>query len=179
VAAHYRAAHLHTAVVELDALRPTHDGGAGTDGARSEARRRGLELIAAHLQAGDDVVVPQFLGRTAFIDDLATVADQHGAQFIHVALTADPADVIHRFRARRSERRTNARLHPEGEIVDEDIDSAITQAVERIDDLCAVLSGVVRIMAEGSAAVTVQALSAAVHRPSGGSSAIPASTERE
>jgi predicted kinase len=168
VAAHYRETHLHTAVVELDSLRPTLDGGTGTDGAKREARRRGLELTATHLQAGDDVVVPQFLGRQAYVDDLATVAEQHGAQFIHVVLTADPSVVIDRFQARRSELRTNSQLHPEDEVADEDIDSTITEAVERIDNLCDALRGVARIRADGSATVTAQALSTAVYRTSRG-----------
>lgn len=125
------------------------------------------------------MVVPQFLGRRAYVDDLATVAKQHGAQFLHIVLTADPGAVIDRFRARRSELRTNSQLHPEDEIADEDIDSTITEAVQRIDDLCDVLPGVVRIRAEGSAAVTVQAVSAAVSRTGGRSSANRESTERE
>ena len=168
MAAHYREARLHTAVVELDALRPTRDGGAETDAAKREARSRGLELTSQHLHAGDDVVVPQFLGRRAYVDDLATVTMQQGAQFIHVVLTADPSVVIDRFRARRSGLRASSLVHPEDEVADEDISSTIAGAVERIDDLCTQLSGVVRVSAAGSATVTAQALSAAVDRTSGG-----------
>ncbi len=137
MAGQYRTARPHTAVVELDALRPTND-----DTDKLEARRRGLQLTAQHLRAGADVVVPQFLGRRSYVDELATVAQQHGADFLHIVLTADRAQVVDRFRSRRSELRTNSEHHPEDEIADEDIDIAITEAMELIDGLCAALPGV-------------------------------------
>ncbi len=43
-------------------------------------------MIDAHLAAGHDVVVPQFLARPDFIEELATAADAADAHFVELAL---------------------------------------------------------------------------------------------
>ncbi len=55
------------------------------------ARVLALAMAESHLLAGHDVVVPQYLGRAQFIEQLARVADDAGADFAEVVLTTDAA----------------------------------------------------------------------------------------
>ncbi len=66
------------------------------------ARSLALAMANAHLPAGHDVIVPQFLGRVEFIEQLAAVALDTGAEFVEVALTMDRADTVSAFAERRS-----------------------------------------------------------------------------
>jgi predicted kinase len=64
------------------------------------ARAMALAAIAVHLRAGRDVIVPQYLRRAAFVDELRAVADDAGAAFLEVALVVDASIAEQRFRAR-------------------------------------------------------------------------------
>ena len=50
-----------------------------------------------HLSAGRDVIVPQFLRRVGFIDELAEVADGTEASFVKTALWMDRVTAIAAF----------------------------------------------------------------------------------
>ena len=64
------------------------------------ARRIALEMIRTHLAAGHDVVVPQFIERPGFIEDVRTVTLDVGAEFVLVALVSSPDEAASRFEAR-------------------------------------------------------------------------------
>ena len=64
------------------------------------ARDLAVAMARVHLLAGHDVVVPQFLGRRRFVDQLAEVATEAGAAFHHVVLLADREEAVRRFRER-------------------------------------------------------------------------------
>ena len=64
------------------------------------ARRIALELARTHLVAGLDVVVPQFIERPGFIDDVRAVALDTGADFVLVALVSSPEEASSRFHER-------------------------------------------------------------------------------
>ena len=61
------------------------------------ARRMALEMARVHLLAGRDVVVPQYLGRVEFIEDLERLAGSVPADFHEVVLLAGKADIVRRF----------------------------------------------------------------------------------
>ena len=68
-----------------------------------------------HLRAGFDVVIGQYLARTAFIEELEGLADQRGAVFAECVLDLDVADLTLRLAARagnpdRPEHAVNNRL---------------------------------------------------------------------
>ena len=65
------------------------------------ARSLALSMAQTHLAAGHDVVVPQFLGRPEFIDQLAAVAAGTRASFIETALCLDRTTAIAAFAERR------------------------------------------------------------------------------
>jgi hypothetical protein len=58
-------------------------------------------MARTHLGAGHDVVVPQFLGRSDFIERLETLAADVGARFVEIALIVDRAAAITAFEERR------------------------------------------------------------------------------
>jgi predicted kinase len=64
------------------------------------ARALALSAARTHLLAGHDVVVPQFLGRPEFIDQLAALADEVGVDFVEVILLDSKENVLRRFQAR-------------------------------------------------------------------------------
>lgn len=64
------------------------------------ARRLALAMVQTHLQAGLDVVVPQFFFRSPFMLELERVAHNTGARFVEIALVSNPAEAASRFAAR-------------------------------------------------------------------------------
>lgn len=64
------------------------------------ARRLALSMVSAHLEAGLDVVVPQFLVRLPFILELERVASESGSRLVEIALISSPAEAAARFAAR-------------------------------------------------------------------------------
>lgn len=117
-----------TLVVEVDDLRTAMSGWEVDESSKERARRLAVALVDDHLGAGHDVIVPQFLGRAAFAEELATVAGRHGARFIEVVLVADPRLVIERFEHRR---RLGDLGHPAREVEDPAKSVAIAMAALR------------------------------------------------
>jgi predicted kinase len=64
------------------------------------ARKLALAMARTHLTAGHDVVVPQFIERPGFIDDVRAVAQDTDADFVLVALVSSPEEAASRFTAR-------------------------------------------------------------------------------
>lgn len=64
------------------------------------ARRIALAAADAHLRAGREVLIPQFLGRLQFIEQAEQVAAQAGAAFREVVLMDSKANSLRRFAER-------------------------------------------------------------------------------
>ena len=64
------------------------------------ARRMAAAMAGEHLRAGHDVVVPQYLGRVAFIERLEQVAVQAGSPFHELVLMDTRENALARFHAR-------------------------------------------------------------------------------
>ena len=116
-------------VVEIDALRTAIDGWQEDDGSRLEARRLAVDVIDAHLRRGFDVMVPQYLGRTEFIEELARTANGAGTELVEVQLRADEDELVARFDARRA--KLSGSEHPEHEV--DDVRAAISEAMGRLE----------------------------------------------
>jgi hypothetical protein len=67
-------------------------------------------MAEAHLSTGRDVIVPQFVGRSGFISELADVAYRTSTTFIEIALWMDRACAIAAFADRRSAPSTQSHL---------------------------------------------------------------------
>jgi predicted kinase len=63
-------------------------------------RQLALAMAHEHLHSGHDVVVPQFLARGEFIDQLATTTATAGGRFVEIALVLDQDDAIAAFERR-------------------------------------------------------------------------------
>lgn len=88
-------------LLEIDTIRGHLGRWADDPGASGVAARRiAVAAAGAHLDAGYDVVVPQFLGRVAFIEELERVAARHAAEFVEVTLVSSAEDARRRFDAR-------------------------------------------------------------------------------
>jgi predicted kinase len=66
------------------------------------ARRLTLALASEQLRAGFDLVIGQYLARTAFIEELERLADRHGARFSEFVLELDAAALAKRLAERAS-----------------------------------------------------------------------------
>lgn len=89
--------------LDLDAIKHSlggwdHD----VTAAGSQARRLGVALIRQHLAEGHDVVLGQYLARTAFLEELEDIAAQCGATFVEAVLVLEPASLAGRLAARRA-----------------------------------------------------------------------------
>jgi predicted kinase len=66
------------------------------------AREIALTAARVHLMAGHDVIVPQFLGRPAFLEQLEDLARQAGAAFHEIVLLDSKENALRRFADRAS-----------------------------------------------------------------------------
>jgi predicted kinase len=84
--------------LDVDRLRSLI-GGWRADPETAGLLARALAVAAArtHLTAGHDVVIPQYLGRAAFIEQLERLAGELGAEFHEVVLLDEKASAIARF----------------------------------------------------------------------------------
>ncbi len=89
-----------TLALEIDTIK--HSLGRWNDPQASglHARRLGVVLAGEHLGAGFDVVIGQYLARTAFIEQFEKLADQQAAEFHELVLELDTAALARRLAGR-------------------------------------------------------------------------------
>ncbi|HET9659576.1 MAG TPA: AAA family ATPase [Thermomicrobiales bacterium] len=88
-------------LLDIDTLRgQLGQWSADPQAAGMTARRLALAMIRTHLEAGLDVVVPQFLFRSPFIVELERVAGVAGGRFVEIALVSSSEEAAARFEAR-------------------------------------------------------------------------------
>ena len=137
LARRYLEDHPLVLMVDIDDLRTNIGQWAPHEESRLLARDLAISLVDCHLGAGHDVVLPQFVGRLAFIERLGAAADRHGAEFIEVLLTVDQSIAADRFRNRRREQKALSAQHPESDVDDHSVDEIITDALVRLADVAA------------------------------------------
>ena len=92
-----------TLPIDVDALK--HSLGRWDEDASAaglHARRLSLALAGEHLSAGYDVFMGQYLARPGFIEDLAALAERHGARFVEFVLEVDESRLAERLAMRTS-----------------------------------------------------------------------------
>jgi predicted kinase len=101
LARRYADDHPMTLVLELDTIRRLL-GRWRDDATRAGLRARSMSLAMAgeHLRAGFDVVVPQYLGRPAFLEQTEQLAHDTGARFFEFVLSDDRDRLLARFTER-------------------------------------------------------------------------------
>lgn len=145
-------------VVEIDQLRTQLAGWQSDESSKLLAREVAIGLIGNHLAGGDDVIVPQYLGRLPFIERLSGLASDHDAVFVEIMLTADQATALSRFRRRQGEATTDSPAHPASEVHDRDAPAVVDDALARLDELLGSRPGIVVIDATATADEVHQAL---------------------
>lgn len=132
LARRYRDEHPLTLIIEIDGLRMAMGGWADHQESRLQARVLALALARAHLTAGYDVAIPQYLGRPDFIDQLRAAAAETAAAFDHLILIDDHDALAQRFRARRAQLDADGLAHPQADVADGEIDSVVADAQRRL-----------------------------------------------
>jgi predicted kinase len=95
------------------------------------ARRLSLALAAEQLTAGHDAIVGQYLARTAFIEDLAALAERLGARFLEFILDVDASTLAARLALRaRDPDRPEHLLN--NQLVGPDDAKPLVQSMERL-----------------------------------------------
>lgn len=135
LARRYVVDHPLALVVEIDELRMAVGGWADHEESKLQARVLALALARAHLAAGHDVVIPQYLGRPGFVDQLQLVAEEVAAIFDHVVLRDSVGAVVKRFRARRALLDAEGFVHPQADVGNDEIDAAVADAHRRLHDM--------------------------------------------
>ncbi|WP_114559075.1 ATP-binding protein [Desertihabitans aurantiacus] len=101
LARRYAAEHPLTLVLDVDLVRALlgawqdHSADAGR-----LARRIALAMSAVALEQGHDVVVPQYLGRLPFVEQLAGLAEEAGVPFVETVLRTPLPVAVARFTER-------------------------------------------------------------------------------
>jgi predicted kinase len=100
----YAEDHPLTLNLDIDQVRALIGGWAANPHAAGLlARAIALAAARTHLAAGHDVVIPQFLGRTDFIEQAEQAARDAGAEFREIALTDSKENAIQRYAKRPSD----------------------------------------------------------------------------
>ena len=102
LAARWAADHPGTLLCDIDALRTMIGGWETYAMSAGLSRTGGLALITAHLRTGHDVVVPQYVGLPDQLERFRGAADDAGAAYVCVLLTATAEEVARRFVARNA-----------------------------------------------------------------------------
>lgn len=118
IAQRYADDHPGTLDLDLDLLRAGLDEWPqDPEAAGLAARALGIELARTHLTGGHDVVVPQLLARPAFIETLAQLADEIGAEFHELVLLDEREPAVARFVSRSAERAATGAPDDQGDQV--------------------------------------------------------------
>lgn len=135
LARRYVIDHSLALLVEIDELRMAMGGWAEHEESKLQARVLALALVRAHLAAGHDVVIPQYLGRSEFVDQLQLLAKEVAATFDHVVLRDSDDAVVKRFRSRRALLDADGYKHPQADVGNDEIDAAVADAQRRLDNM--------------------------------------------
>lgn len=117
-------------LVDVDELWPLFGDWQHHDEAQGLAFAAGLGMARVHLQAGYDVVAPQFAVGQDFFEAIDSLVVETSAACQEIVLTGDPERVATQFRQRRSERTLAGQIDVSSNIPDERVDEVIARATE-------------------------------------------------
>ncbi len=121
------------------------------------ARALSLAMARTHLCAGHDVVVPQFVARAEFIDQLDGVAHEAGARFVEIALVIDRQTAIEAFQRRREAPEERVHLDATALVDRSSSDDPLGEMFDRYADLIERRPTAQRVRVErGNVAATVE-----------------------
>jgi broad-specificity NMP kinase len=127
----------------------------------------GLAMARAHLQAGYDVVVPQFAVGRDFFDAIDGICLETSASCHEIVLIGEPEVVASRFRRRRRERDLAGEDDVSDNIPDDRLDDVISRAVDELAAVAAARPHIKVIRTDGDVGATYARVREAVERPAG------------
>jgi hypothetical protein len=108
----YAADHPLTLVLDIDSIRTAMGAWQTHDESKLLARALAVEMATTHLGSGHDVVIPQLLARSEFIETLGALAAKLGMPFREVLVLDSNTDAYTRLQARRAELQRSGIAHP-------------------------------------------------------------------
>ncbi len=150
-------------LVDIDDLRTQLGQWETREESRAMARVLALALAEEQLSSGHDVVIPQYVGRIEFVEQLAGLASRCGAEFLEFMLVTEVNVAIARFRSRRRELEVAGTAHPEADVAETDIDDVVQEAFERLSEVCDRRPTTRRLQANGDVEETYSALLAVIN----------------
>jgi predicted kinase len=99
------------------------------------ARDLALAMARTHLAAGYDVVIPQFLARTEFIELLERLAQETGSVFREIVLLDSRAKVLRRFARRSATSRRQDHIDADALLEHEGGEPALAAMYDRLLDI--------------------------------------------
>lgn len=129
LARRYVDEHPLTLLLDIDAVRVSMGGWQDHPESMLLARAVALAMAEAHLRFGNDVIVPQYLGRPQFIEALDHLATSLQVPFVEILLLDSEPAITARFLTRRQ---LPGALHPESDVTAADVPATITDALTRL-----------------------------------------------
>jgi predicted kinase len=105
------------------------------------ARRLALGMARMQLEAGHDVIVPQFVARPGFLGELESLASSVGAEFVETVLMDTKENAVKRFyeRSRKNEPTSSSTVFNPQELVERK--GGVAALEEMYDRLVAMVAG--------------------------------------
>lgn len=125
----------------------------------------GLAMARAHLQAGYDVVVPQFTLGHDFFDAIDAIVGETSSACHEILLTGHPERLAAQFRQRRAERTLAGESDVSSNIPDDLVDEVIAGAAAGLAALAATRPHTTVISTDGGVDSTYVRVREALHRP--------------
>ncbi len=127
----------HPGVLNLDIDQVARLIGGGRDSGQklALARSDALAMASAHLRAGSDVLVPQFIGRVSQLERFEAVAAQAQAQFLHIVLMDTRQAVLDRFAERGRSSSDDWLLEIHEDVARNGGDSALARMYDAVADV--------------------------------------------
>lgn len=124
-------------LVDFDELWLLIGGWKHNDKAQELAFAAGLGMARVHLQAGYDVVAPQFAVGQDFFEAIDAMVGETSAACHEIVLTGHPERVARQFRQRRAERMLAGEIDVSDNIPDDRVDEVIASATEKLTAIAA------------------------------------------
>ena len=141
-------------LVDVDELWPLISEWEHHEASQSLAFAAGLGMARAHLEAGYDVVAPQYAVGGDFFAAVDALVAVTAVSCHEIVLTGDPARVAARFRQRRAERASAGDRDVSANIADDRVDEVIARATEELTAIVATRPRAVVVSTAGGVEAT-------------------------
>jgi hypothetical protein len=151
-------------LVDFDELWPLIGDWQHNDNSQNLAIAGGLAMARVHLQAGYDVIAPQWAALGSFFETIDAIIGETSAVCHEIVLTGDPERMASQFRQRRAERTLAGETDVSNNIADDRVDEVIARAIQELTALAAARPQTMVISADGGVEATYMRVREALER---------------